>query len=188
MSTTPDIVEQWQPPTESLGRVPLITPGNSDGKPIQGDFRLDRIVIDKLHLGTQVYSCNRHGASECTVTAKIETTRADGELYEGNYNRPCADGDQGKAMLEGEYNSMCELYKVASTFFPKRYAYAQFNVSDPKSYFLLCSFLDMDTSQAPDPEQLCKKLVMLHLSSESPTGQFGFHINTYQGNLPQQTV
>lgn len=91
-------------------------------------------------------------------------------------------------MLEGEHNPMCELYKVASTFFPKPCAYAQLNVSDPKSYFLLCSFLDMDTSQAPDPEQLGKKLVMLHLSSESPTGQFGFHINTYQGNLPQQTA
>ncbi|KAI4658286.1 uncharacterized protein J4E79_007268 [Alternaria viburni] len=186
MSTTPEGVEQWQPPTESLGRVPLVTRGTSCGKSVQGDFPLDQVVIDKLPLGTQVHSCNRHGASKWTVTAKIDTTRPDAPPK--SYFLKCADGDQGKAMLSGEYNSMCALYKVAPIFVPEPLAYGQLNVSNPDSYFFLCAFLDMDTSQPPDPEQLCKKLTSLHLSSASPTGQFGFHMNTRQGNLPQQTA
>jgi len=44
------------------------------------------------------------------------------------------------------------------------------------------------TNQNPDPVQLCTKLVQLHQASESPTGKFGFHFNTCQGNLPQQTA
>ncbi|KAI4908157.1 hypothetical protein J4E90_008781 [Alternaria incomplexa] len=202
MSTTPEVVEQWQPPTESLGRVPSVTRGTSCGEPIQGDFPLDQVVIDKLPLGTQVHSCNRHGASDWTVTARIDTTRVDGEpesyFLKVDATLPstttqltrtkCADGDQGKAMLEGEYHSMCALYKVAPTFVPEPLAYGLLNVSNPDSYFFLCAFLDMDTTQPPDPEQLCKKLTTLHLSSASPTGQFGFHMNTCQGNLPQQTA
>ena len=93
-------------------------------------------------------------------------------------------------MLKGEYKSMCALYKAAPTFVPAPHAYGQLNVSNPASYFFLCAFLDMEvgTSQPPDPEQLCRKLVDLHLSSTSPTRQFGFRMNTCQGNLPQQTA
>ena len=49
MSTDPELVEQWQPPTESLGRVPLVTRGTSYGGPIQGDFPLDQVVIDSMY-------------------------------------------------------------------------------------------------------------------------------------------
>ena len=40
-------VEEWKPPTVSLGRVPEVTPGRSGDKPIQGDFPLDQVVIDR---------------------------------------------------------------------------------------------------------------------------------------------
>jgi hypothetical protein len=40
-------VEEWKPPTESLGRVPQVTPGRSGDKPIEGDFPLDQVVIDR---------------------------------------------------------------------------------------------------------------------------------------------
>jgi len=49
MSTNPEVVEQWQPPTESLGRVPLVTRGTSRGIPVQGDFPLDQVVIDSMY-------------------------------------------------------------------------------------------------------------------------------------------
>ncbi len=90
-------------------------------------------------------------------------------------------------MLEGEFNSMGELYKMAPNFVPKPYAWGKLNVSDPDTYYFLCDFIDM-TNQNPDPVQLCTKLVQLHQASESPTGKFGFHFNTCQGNLPQQTA
>ena len=44
------------------------------------------------------------------------------------------------------------------------------------------------TSQNPDPIQFCTKLVGMHQASVSPTGMFGFHVNTCQGNLAQRTA
>lgn len=90
-------------------------------------------------------------------------------------------------MLEGEFNSMSELYKTAPNFIPEPHVWGQLNVSDPNAYYFLCEFIEM-TNQNPDPVQLCTKLVELHKSSKSPTGMFGFHVNTCQGNLPQQTA
>ncbi|KAL8811096.1 MAG: hypothetical protein Q9200_002066 [Gallowayella weberi] len=98
----------------------------------------------------------------------------------------CAEGDQGKAMLEGEFNSMCALYKAAPNFVPKPYTWGKLNVSSPDLYYFLSDFIKM-TNQHPDPVQLCTKLVGMHQTNLSPTGMFGFHVNTCQGNLPQQT-
>ncbi|KAI9369764.1 Fructosamine kinase-domain-containing protein [Aspergillus egyptiacus] len=172
---TQAIVPLWTPPTFSLG-------GDRD---IEGDFPLDQIVIDQLPPGTQVHSCDRYGASAWTVTARITTTLANGEPK--LYFLKCAEEDQGRAMLEGEFNSMVELYKTSPNFVPKPYTWGKLSVSSPDTYYFLCDFIDMINSN-PDPIKLCTKLVQLHQASESPTGMFGFHINTCQGNLPQQTA
>ncbi|KAJ4318823.1 hypothetical protein N0V94_004247 [Neodidymelliopsis sp. IMI 364377] len=82
---------------------------------------------------------------------------------------------------------MVELYKTAPNFVPEPYTWGKLNVSNPNTYFFLCDFIEM-TSQIPDPTQLCTKLVQLHQASVSPTGKFGFHVNTCQGSLPQQTA
>jgi fructosamine-3-kinase len=90
-------------------------------------------------------------------------------------------------MLEGEFNSMSELYSVAPNFVPEPYTWGKLNVSNPDTYFFLCEFIEM-TINNPDPIQFSTKLVQLHKDSMSPNGQFGFHINTCQGNLQQQTA
>ena len=90
-------------------------------------------------------------------------------------------------MLDGEYHSMCELYKTAPGFVPKPYTWGKLNVSSPDTFYFLCDFIEM-TNQDPDPVQLCTKLVEMHQASVSPTGMFGFHVNTCQGNLAQQTA
>lgn len=89
-------------------------------------------------------------------------------------------------MLEGEFNSMRELYKAAPNFVPAPYTWGKLDVPSPETYYFLCDFIEM-TNQNPDPLQLCTKLVRLHQDSISPTGKFGFHIHTCQGNLPQRT-
>jgi protein-ribulosamine 3-kinase len=90
-------------------------------------------------------------------------------------------------MMEGEFHSMTALYNSLPTFFPEPYAWGQFsqNIGRP-TYFFLCNFIDM-SNDTPDPVQLCSKIAELHKRSVSPTGQFGFHITTCQGNLPQAT-
>ncbi|KAL8833637.1 MAG: hypothetical protein Q9170_004158 [Blastenia crenularia] len=179
------VTEIWTPPTFSAGKVPQVVPGKSHDQEIEGDFPLDQVVIDQLPTGTQIHSSDRYGASAWTVTARITTTSADGEPK--FYFLKCAEDVQGKAMLEGEFNSMCELYKTAPNFVPKPYTWGKLNVSNPDTYYFLCDFIEM-TNQNPDPPQLCTKLVEMHQVSVSPTGMFGFHVNTCQGNLAQQTA
>ncbi|KAK0516946.1 hypothetical protein JMJ35_000101 [Cladonia borealis] len=114
----------------------------------------------------------RYGASTWTVTARITTTLTD---VEGKcYLLKCAEDAQGKAMVKGEFNSMSELYKIAPKFVPK------LNVSNTNTNYFLCDCIEMN----PDPTQLCTKLVQMHQASESPTGQFGFHLNTCQKTSP----
>ncbi|KAL9580854.1 MAG: hypothetical protein Q9203_006138 [Teloschistes exilis] len=82
---------------------------------------------------------------------------------------------------------MRELYSTAPTFVPKPYTWGKLDVSNPDAYFFPCEFIDM-TNQEPDPVQFCTKLKKMHQTSVSPTGKFGFHVNTCQGNLAQQTT
>lgn len=98
-----------------------------------------------------------------------------------------AEDAQGKDMLEGEFHSMCELYKTAPRFILKPYTWGKLNVSNPDTYYFLCGFIEM-TDQAPDSVHLCTKLKELHQLSVSPTGKFGLHVNTCQGNLAQETA
>ncbi|KAF2785733.1 hypothetical protein K505DRAFT_189463, partial [Melanomma pulvis-pyrius CBS 109.77] len=130
----------------------------------------------ELPHGTVVQSCNRYGASEWTVVAKIETGLADRENGERKaYFLKCAEYEQGRVMLEGEFDSMKALHLAAPNLVPKPHAWGQLNVSEPETYFFLCDFIEF-TDQNPDPVQLCAKLVALHRSSKSPTDMFGFHI------------
>ncbi|KAF2658979.1 hypothetical protein K491DRAFT_702468 [Lophiostoma macrostomum CBS 122681] len=153
------------------------------------DFPLDQIVINQLPAGTIVHSCTHHGSAAWTNTARIETTLANGESK--LYFLKCAEGDQGKAMLEGEFHSMCELYKISPDFVPRPYTWGKLSTSKPDSdqYYFLCDFIKLANQMpAADPFSLCTKLANLHQKSKSPTGKFGFHVNTCQGNLPQQTA
>lgn len=87
-------------------------------------------------------------------------------------------------MMEGEYNSMQELYKVLPSFVPKPYGWGKFQLSYPETHFFLCDFVDMDHN-LPDPSIFCAQLAQLHRTSISPTGHFGFHVPNCHGMIPQ---
>lgn len=40
--------------------------------------------------------------------------------------------------------------------------------------------------ELPERREFCKKLAALHQLGVSPSGKFGFHVVTYNGNLPQE--
>lgn len=211
------MIDEWQLPPRCDGRIPDVSPGFSGGRVVDGDFPLDQVVIDSscpevcgeqkqklIHLelpaGTTVYSCNRLGASEWTVVARIETRLVNDkrksfflkvilwETDKADANRAqCAEYEQGRAMLEGEFHSMNELYKVAPNFVPKPHAWGQLTVLNPNTCYFLCDFIET-TGQNLDPIQLCTELVTLHRASKSPTNMFGFHVNPLRGNLPLQTT
>ncbi|KAL9626113.1 MAG: hypothetical protein Q9204_007569 [Flavoplaca sp. TL-2023a] len=47
-------------------------------------------------------------------------------------------------------------------------------------------FIDM-AMRIPDPAKFCAVLAEMHRNSlgRSPEGKYGFHVTTYQGNMPQ---
>ncbi|KAJ5088357.1 hypothetical protein N7456_011973 [Penicillium angulare] len=79
---------------------------------------------------------------------------------------------------------MSELYKWAPDLVPKPHSWGKYRQASPEAYFFLIQYIEM-SDKMPDPQQLCRKLAKLHRVSQSPTGQFGFHITTCQGRIPQ---
>ncbi|KAI9748774.1 MAG: hypothetical protein M4579_007118, partial [Chaenotheca gracillima] len=71
-------------------------------------------------------------------------------------------------MLEGEFNAMKEIFTTVPSFAPEPYAWGEFLLPDPPTYFFLCDFIDMDTS-LPDPGIFATQLAQLHNKSVSPT-------------------
>lgn len=79
---------------------------------------------------------------------------------------------------------MSELYKTLPTSVPKPHAWGKLTVKSPPTYFFLCDFLNI-SDRLPDPAIVGARLAELHQRSISPTGNFGFHVPTYDGKLPQ---
>ena len=151
---------------------------------IGGDFPLDQSVIAHLPKGTKVLSASRYGSSAWTVTARI-----DAELLDGlpkRYFLKCATEDAGRAMMEGEFWAMTELYKTIPTNIPRPVARGRFERQTPPTYFFLCEFVEM-LDDVPDPSRLCSTIANLHKISVSPTGKFGSSVHTCNGRTPQAT-
>lgn len=87
-------------------------------------------------------------------------------------------------MLNGEFESAKEVYKLMPGLIPKPYGYGRYKAADPTTYFYLSEFVDMNVFQKPRPEELGSKLAALHRKSVSPTGKFGFHVTTCDGKMP----
>jgi len=98
---------------------------------ISGDFLLDHNVIVHFPNGTKVLSAERYGSSAWTVTARISV-----ELADGTPKRcflKCATEDAGRAMMEGEFWAMTELYKTMPSLVPKPLARGKFQTETPET-------------------------------------------------------
>lgn len=160
----------------------LIDSSHGASFPYKGDFRVDDNVLAKFPKGTKIVSASRFGTSAWTVTARLELKLPDGTGQQ--IFLKSAPGDHGRTLMEGEFHAMSELYKWDPTLVPKPFAFGQYAARNPKAYFFLSEYIEMKAIM-PDPDQLCSKLALLHRTSQSPTGKFGFHITTCQGRAPQ---
>lgn len=91
-------------------------------------------------------------------------------------------GDLSRGQLEGEFTGLAELHKPAPTFVVRPVAWGRLEIDAGimPSYFLLLEFRNL-AEGLPDPAQLGARLAAMHQSSESPNGQFGFGVQTYDG-------
>ena len=89
-----------------------------------------------------------------------------------------------EAMVSGKYFSQSTLYAAVPDFTPKPYAWGTY-AADPNIHFFLCEFVDMDEVTLPDPQKFARGLAILHRSTVSPNGKYGFPVATLQGLVPQ---
>ncbi len=94
-----------------------------------------------------------------------------------------ASGGRGRGMVEGEYESMKVVHAVTPDVAPKHLDWGTFK-SDPDLHFYLCAFHHLH-NELPELKKFCGSLAQLHQDSVSPSGKFGFHVTTYNGNIPQ---
>ena len=86
-------------------------------------------------------------------------------------------------MMLGEFKSMTEIHNAVPAFAPIPIAWGTY-ASDPDIHFFLCSFHKM-SEELPDVQEFPGRVAELHSKGKSPTGKYGFHCTTFQGNLPQ---
>lgn len=126
-------------------------------------------------------STEGHGVSFWSNTGRIDVELADG-TSQSFFIKVISD-DVERKMMHGEFESMKAIHKLLPDFVPKPIAWGTYK-SVPNTHFSLCQFREM-IDEMPDPHDFTARLAALHQNSESPNGQFGFHITTFSGNLPQ---
>ncbi|RKK89758.1 hypothetical protein BFJ68_g16633 [Fusarium oxysporum] len=143
---------------------------------------LDVNVKAKLPGGSSMVKLSPHGSSFWTQTARLRTGLPDGTTK--SYFLKVAEGDNGRGMMSGEFESMSLLYLITPDFVPKPHAWGTYQ-SLPNLHFFLCDFHDM-TEELPEIETFTSNVARLHKASLplSP-GKYGFPVPTYMGFTAQ---
>ncbi|KAK0760796.1 hypothetical protein N5P37_005732 [Trichoderma harzianum] len=147
---------------------------------LDGVFPMDEAVVEALPVGSTFVSVEQFGTSAWTITGRLTALERDGS--EKAYFVKVAYGETGRIMLHGEFESSKVIYSTMSDFIPEPFGFGKYKVQSPPTYFYLSEFIDMDVTTAPDPGDFCHKLATLHKLSKSPTGKFGFHTQTCDGD------
>ncbi|KAH0526190.1 hypothetical protein TsFJ059_009546 [Trichoderma semiorbis] len=150
---------------------------------LSGVFPTDEAVVEALPAGSTFVSIKHFGTSAWTITGRLITLDQDGS--EKIYFLKVAYGETGPVMLNGEFESSKTIYSTMSNFIPEPFGFGKYKIQSPPTYFYLSEFIEMDVTTAPDPGDFCHKLATLHKLSKSPTGKFGFHTKTCDGDRAQ---
>ncbi|KAI9761515.1 MAG: hypothetical protein M1840_001778 [Geoglossum simile] len=132
-------------------------------KPTLGeDYELDEAVVNCLPIrGTKIISARKYGVSLWGQTAKIFAELPGGEKMSYFFkSAPC--GNLGRAMIEGEFESLKDIHKVAPSFVPIPYGWGKYLRED--TYFLLAQFREIG-QQPPDPIKFTACLAQMHRNS-----------------------
>ena len=95
-------------------------------------------------------------------------------------------GEYGRLALQGEYESTLAIHSVVGNFTPKPIAHGTFSSLEDTHYYL-CKFYKL-AEELPKPQEFCANVAALHRNSVAPDGRFGFHVTTYNGDLPQENA
>ncbi|UDD59633.1 hypothetical protein AFCA_007052 [Aspergillus flavus] len=133
-------------------------------------------IVAEFPPGSRLISARPLGISTWTNTTRLSVEHPDGK--EKVYFLKCAQSEDGRVLVQGEFNSMSEIYATAPGFVPKPYTWGTCYLDDTEAYFFISEFIDF-SSKLSKFDRICRKLADLHQTSVSPTGKFGFHVTTY---------
>ncbi|ROV92123.1 hypothetical protein VSDG_07568 [Cytospora chrysosperma] len=132
-------------------------------------FPMDEAVIEALPKGSTFLSVEHFGTSAWTITGRVVAQNVN--RIESNY------------FLKRRVRIIQNHLEPHERLSPKPYAFGKYKVPSPPTYFYLSDFVDMDVTTPPDPAEFTKRLARLHKLSESPTGKFGFAVQTCDGQV-----
>ncbi|KAH4029375.1 hypothetical protein HBI55_120970 [Parastagonospora nodorum] len=156
-----------------------IPPPRTGPSPFQ---EVDVNVKAKLPDGSQIVSISPHGSSFWTQTARLETRIPTG--IPKTYFLKVAEGENGRGMMRGEFESMSLLHSITPDFVPRPLDWGTYEAL-PQFHFFLCDFHDM-TEEDPEIESFTSSVARLHKASLplSP-GKYGFPVPTHMGFTAQ---
>ncbi|KAK2853296.1 hypothetical protein FQN49_005206 [Arthroderma sp. PD_2] len=93
-------------------------------------------------------------------------------------------GEHGREAIKGEFEATSHIHRVPGRFTPKPLAWGSFSTLQNTHYYI-CAFYKLQEVDLLDRAEFCKSLATLHKQSVSPNGKFGYHVVTYNGDLPQ---
>ncbi|KAI1264750.1 Fructosamine kinase-domain-containing protein [Xylariaceae sp. FL1019] len=142
-------------------------------------FGLDTAILDAIAKSSEIVSAERYDNSSWASTGRIQTRSVDGTAHD--YFFKIVKGDFAAERVIGEHSCMSELYKAMPSIVPTPRGFGQ--CLDTDGHYFICDYINI-THEQPDPVRLAQRIVELHKTSVSPTGQFGFHVTPYDGKLP----
>ncbi|KAI1329084.1 Fructosamine kinase-domain-containing protein [Xylariaceae sp. FL0255] len=143
-------------------------------------LQLDPAVIRALPKDVTFVSAEHFGTSAWSTTGRL--VGLDRDNTERQYFIKIASGEPGRLMLHGEYESAKAIYEKQPDSIPEPVGFGKYDVLHPETYFFLMEFVDMDVHTPPEAAEFTSRLAELHKVSKSPTGKFGFHIQTCDGS------
>ncbi|KAI0527862.1 Fructosamine kinase-domain-containing protein [Xylaria bambusicola] len=145
---------------------------------------VDENIIEVLPSVKEIVSVSKSGESAWARASRIDVLHEDNSKE--SYFMKVSQGHDGLESLKGEYESTSAIYSITPDFCPRPIAWGTFK-TDNDSHFYICKFYEF-TDGLPNPKMFCANLARLHSSHSSPTGRFGFHVVTYNGDLPQDNT
>ncbi|RSM01632.1 hypothetical protein CDV31_011273 [Fusarium ambrosium] len=146
--------------------------------------KLDKALLACLPKDGTVVSCVPLGLSDYCDTLKIDVRVPDDTIQ--TFFAKISRGQAGYDLLLGTNASESSLHSFIPEHVPRPLGFSTYE-SDPDRHFFLMEWVDMRDDDLPEPEAYMAPVVALHSRSMgmSPTGKFGFGVNTAFGNLPQ---
>ncbi|KAL4879790.1 NADP-dependent oxidoreductase domain-containing protein [Aspergillus karnatakaensis] len=144
---------------------------------------IDALILSEIPFFNRPLTVTSHGSSAWASSFRIDV--CDNAIWESFFMK-VSRGDHGREALRGEFESTTAIHAVVGDFSLKAIGWGSFKQL-PGAHYYFCRFHEL-SDELPEPEDFCKEVANLHLKSEAPNGKFGFHIATYNGDLPQDNT